>query len=619
MAVYYIDPHTTTNGTGTWASPWSFAGSSRTNLVAGDEIRIKGVALTSLLTATVYTATWNSASTPTQVTITAGGGLGADFAAGSIIYLPDYDLFVKLNSVSGNNLITSNINFPIPDSTVTTITIRKVDTTTYPASTTTSVGYLANTNNLTITDGWVDATTRVTDGTVKTIIHSPATGTFTLNLFQLSSYGHSVSLLNTFISGGSASNGGLSLYLLASNSTISIGQIQGATGSGFASTSINTAIANTTIYVKNSNLVNLVNNNNYLCGSNITMTIDNVYVVNMANFFIPAGTYKNANNFTLNIGNMYVTSGNTLISIYQVKDFTVNFNGLIDQAANIALSRIVSTGQGLLKIKFGASFQYMYNKKVTTQNAIVNLLSSIYTSVLTNPVIIPEIDIPPGWTLSGTTVASAIDIYSGANMQQSRKIAFTHNVVFPNNIYTFGATPVIQLGTNTNILFSYRDNSSPPTECLNIGGPVIQGPVSVTNAPQVNYDNTVYRTSAPSIKSYLATKTTSYWQTATGAGALQKYRASKPIKIPVTSGVSYTVTGYIKTDDTAYVDGDCFVSIVIADTDIVSQNMTTACINAWEQFTLTFTSTITGEAHLCWNMFYENGAKSYWLDDLTIS
>lgn len=619
MAIYYIDPHTTTNGTGTWASPWSFAGSSRTGLISGDEIRIKGVALTSLLTATVYTATWSSTASPTQVTLTAGGGLGADFAAGSIVYLPDYDLFVKINSVSGNNLITANINFPIPDSTVTTVTLRKVDTTTYPVSTTGAVGYLVNVSmqNLTITDGWIDATTRVTDGTVKTIIHSAVTGIFTLNLITLASYGHSISLLNTFISGGSAANGGLQLYLLASGSSISIGQVQGATGSGFACTTTVNSIANTTIYVKNSNLVNLISNN-YLSGSNITLTVDNVYVMNMANFFTASGTYKTVDNFTLNIGNMYVTSGTTLLTLYQVKEFTINFNGLIDQAANSALARIFSLGQGPLKVKFGASFQYMYNKKATTQNTIAGLISSIYTSVLTNPVIVPEVDIPPGWTLTLTKLTSTIDLSSGANMQQTRKIASVHNIIFPDNTYTSQLT--LQLGTNTNIRLSYRDNSSPPTEYLNVPTGMINSNIAATNAPQVSYDATVYRSSAPSLQSYLATKTTSYWQVTVGSsGTVHKYKASKPIKIPVTSGVSYTVTGYIRTDDTSYVNGDCSVSIVIADADVVSQNMTTACINAWEQFTLTFTSTITGEAHLCWNMFYENGAKSYWLDDLTIS
>jgi len=53
-------------------------------------------------------------------------------------------------------------------------------------------------------------------------------------------------------------------------------------------------------------------------------------------------------------------------------------------------------------------------------------------------------------------------------------------------------------------------------------------------------------------------------------------------------------------------------------TEVATQAMTTNSINAWEQFSLSYTPTANGEAVLLWDMYYENGAKSFWLDDLTV-
>ena len=58
MAIYWLDPHiSTTGGTGTFASPYSIASATRAAFSPGDELRVKSVLLTNLLTATVYTAT----------------------------------------------------------------------------------------------------------------------------------------------------------------------------------------------------------------------------------------------------------------------------------------------------------------------------------------------------------------------------------------------------------------------------------------------------------------------------------------------------------------------------------------------------------------------------------
>lgn len=155
-------------------------------------------------------------------------------------------------------------------------------------------------------------------------------------------------------------------------------------------------------------------------------------------------------------------------------------------------------------------------------------------------------------------------------------------------------------------------NYSSPKEILSVGGHANSNSTSNTNLPVVTGDASVYKTTGPSLKSNLVSRVSNSWVSRIA-------RAKKTIKIPCTSGTSYTVAGFIRTDDTAYTNGDCRVSIYLNDEEVVGQDMTTACENAWEGFSLNFTAAQTAEYVLVWSMYYANGAKSYWLDDLTIS
>jgi hypothetical protein len=94
--------------------------------------------------------------------------------------------------------------------------------------------------------------------------------------------------------------------------------------------------------------------------------------------------------------------------------------------------------------------------------------------------------------------------------------------------------------------------------------------------------------------------------------------STKNIKIPVVAGTAYTISGYIRTDQTTFTDGHCIVALTDGFTTTNSQSMTTACINAWEQFTMTYTATLTQEINLAISMKFSAGAKSFWIDDLTI-
>ena len=137
-------------------------------------------------------------------------------------------------------------------------------------------------------------------------------------------------------------------------------------------------------------------------------------------------------------------------------------------------------------------------------------------------------------------------------------------------------------------------------------GETIIGSASI---PKVQLDAAVYRTAGPSLQAALTTMSSNF------SGRWTR----KTIKLPVTSGQSYTVTGWIRSNDTAFADGDCVMKVMLNATQLASQSMTTAARNAWEQFTLTFTAPYTGEAALVWQMRWYLGNKSMWLDDLTIT
>lgn len=636
MAIYYIDPHTTVNGTGTWASPWSLSSSTRTGLATGDEIRIKGVALTSLLTATSYTATLTNNY---QMTVTAGGGLGADFVAGDILYFPAYDTFAKIISSSSNVLALYGTYscWPINNSTAYggSITVRKVNRTTYPASTASGTYYVAfgAVNNITISDCWTSETTRVTDGSVKTLFNS----SYTLNMTAyIDSYStgvsnYNVDLSNTCILNSNSTSTASQVVLtsLTSNSTITLKQYNSYYISG--STGINLGGGSTPIYNTTINITHACSTSglaSVIYAKDCTLNFTNTYVYALDIMWSGLNAFVGSLNVTYNLNYIFVVT-----SQYNINSFiyatsgtlpaynTINYNGLIDILANSTLMYIAYGAIGRLNIAYHpTNFSLRYNKRAGLQTTIT------YGYWLNVPIsggqtyFIPQINTPPGWTMSYDYWYSTAALIAAGTPAKIDRVPFTLNMDGPkvptspsNNRYPVGVT------MGTNILMTYRDGSD-PVEILSIYGNGVSSNTTYTSFPVVTKDATVYKTSGPSLKSYLNTRTVNYWTSATNSGSVYKTgKSTKPIKVPVTSGVAVTITGYIRTNDTSYVNGDCDVSLYFLGTEVATQAMTTACIGAWEQFSLTFTPTQTGEAYLLWDMYYGNGNTSYWLDDLVIS
>lgn len=621
MAIYYIDPHlsTTTATAGTWADPWTFAQTTKSPTLAdGDEIRIKGVALSSLLTATSYTATYTSNY---QLTITAGGGLGADFAANNIVYFSDKDTFAKVASVSGNVVTigsVSNTVMPWNDTSTTSLTVRRVDTTTYPVSTAAAINFLVNNltlNNITISDCWTAASTRVTDGTVKTLINSSA-GVANCWFDNQSSTAignnNTLNCQNTHIMGGTT-NAGLIPYIRSSNSTYNIGQTYCANTT--ASHSLNFGpsgypVYNTSVTINHYSGSTLFSASSS-SGNNISVTVNNLYSHFMDYVFGSSGTATGFfEDLTVTLGN--ITANNTsgyLINAFNAKNLTLNLNGTVDLFVSASPSYVYQ-GYGTAQVNYGGSFAFYRNKRANTTAPTLTNICYINAAINSNTYWIPNISLPSGWT-APTDKWAVLTTSPGTNAPaDTYKIANVVNVVLPDSSIS-SAHPYTVVDVRRNVLTTFRDGSA-PFEVLGIGGNKTGTAALRTNAPVTTTDASVYRTSGPSLKTNLTTFVAQYWSLPTSTSI-------KNIRIPVTNGTSYTVTGYIRTNDTAYVNGDCKVWLVQNGVSLDDQSMTTSCVNAWEQFTLTFTATQTGEVQFAWEMHFSNGGKSYWLDDLTVN
>ena len=617
MAVYYIDPHTTTNGSGTWASPWSFNSSTRTGLTNGDEIRVRGVALTNLLTATVYTATVTSAY---QLTITAGGGLGADFAANDVVYLPDFGTFFRVFSITTNVLSTggSTIPLPINNYSVSTVTVRKVNTASYPGGINGAAAYIAaNWSNLTISDCWVDATTRVTDGSVKTLIYQGNAANTTATTLNdnpgANVTGWSVDFANTHLVSQSNATAALTVYVSAS--TITMGQIY-TSGTGYNAAALNFDTTpgggiqqyNTTI------TVNHFSGKLYGCGSsNCTVNLNNCYQV-FAEYIVNSVRGYNA---TVNIGNIACTNFGTAHGVHNQPfsdslPCTFNYNGVVDHYPNSNFSALgLAYATGLQTVNFNAGFAVYANKRATQLTSSANMARN--TNAFNNfpKVVFGKVNAPSGWTFTGVKYffnqASGLTSYTrGRNLWQQS----VFEIELPENSYSINTMQF----ENQNVLVTFRDGTA-PQEYLSTSGKGQVANFTVSSFALVTLDSGTYRTTGPSLRSQLTTRNASDWFVGAGAG---RGHAIKSIKVPGVAGVPVTVSGYVRNNITGFADGDVRMAIYLRGALVVEQNMTTASNSAWEQFSLTFTPSQTAEYTLLWDMFYA-AAGSIWLDDVSIT
>jgi len=633
MAIYYIDPHTTTNGTGTFASPWSLSSATRTGLTDNDEIRIKGVALTSLLTATTYTVTY---ATATTLTVTAGGGLGADFAANNIVYFPANGAFARIASVASNTITIGGTFMGMPwyntSAGQTTITLRRVNTTTYGVSLTGTTGYIYDTmrSGLTISDCWVDVSgtpTRFTDGTVKTLISTSSASTVNYYIGNgtatRSMTGSTVTLPNTAFICGTGTTSGANVYLGSTKSTYTIGQVYNP----YLAQGLSIGAA-TALYCEDMT-VTVTHYGGYygpfysINCYNLTLTFENVVVYTPANWYsYNANIQRIEGTLNLTIKNVvFLGSTGATPTPYLLQygaQVNLTMDGPLDYFPTVSITNnsLITYGNRM-SVTFTSNY-ILYSNRRTATRTVVNAKvgqGSIFNGVSYDTTFVPDIPtLPTGWTatydyeqsrpLSGSAqIGPAMG--SAVFVRQPRQFKLS----YPSGSGTKSSTYFVQYANGVNTLFTYRDGSS-PIEILCF--PMTDMSVAYSyNVPVVSTDAATFRTTGPSLKAYLETLNTSVRVSA-------QSRAQKLIRIPITSGTTYAVAGYIRTNIATVANGDCVMYVYFNNTSLGSQSMTTACYNAWEAFSIGFTATYTGEAVLVWDM-YHTTAGSFWLDDLTIT
>lgn len=615
MAVYYLSPYTNTNGTGTWADPLSINSNARPSLVSGDEIRIVGRTLTSILTSTVYTASYTDTH---QLTITAGGGLGADFAVHDVCYLPGNDAFFKIASVSGN-IISVSTNTAIPwlnTSSGQSITVRKVDFTAAPRMTGTFYniwGQTISVDNISFTDGWVADNVRVTDGTVKSLLNTTATSNITARDSTAVGVrtGCVVDLNHTHMMTGNSAGGSLTYSMFLCGANYTIGQL--FTQTQFRIMDVGnsgTPMSNCTVTIRHLHRYNGMQNiwarNSVL---NFTNSYSSGWDIGLFNGNVGVPTY--VENCTINIGNVVAKQNfgvGTLVYAPQLPQNTINFNGVVD-IFNTSTVAAVTSAFGNYTVNLGSSFALFTNRRTTTTTAFPFGFRSFDFSGIAGEVCLPTINVSPGITLTAPEFIGAIQAPSASSSYRRlpRTCKITRQAVLSN----VDANAIVSTGVNTNFLNIYTNGSS-PMEILSIYQPQTALNIAYTSSPILTTDASVFRTAAPSISCNISSRNSQHWVD-------KNTRARKTIKIPIVSGQSYTVSGYVRNNITSFANGDVRMCIVnTVGVEVVGQNMTTASNSAWEQFSLTFTATETAEYHLVMEMYFVNSG-SIWLDDLTIT
>jgi hypothetical protein len=406
-----------------------------------------------------------------------------------------------------------------------------------------------------------------------------------------------------------------------SNITYNIGQISSTGTSG------NMILGTTTVPFENTTL-NITRINGYMLssglwyGRNLTLNITNtsLYYALDYSFGTSYNSIANVHGATITLETIISHSFVSYNSLFaqrgtQDETITLNYNGIVDVYTNATLASFMTT-TGNVVMNFGAGFSYQRNRRATTQTSVTRALGDINSSgwFFGNRLSWSEIPTAPsGWTVSNSdivqsTIVAATSLFNSGE----KKRPFT---VYLETPVSFASTSPGGVTSGVNLLCYSRDGNM-VKEVLGINGSGYRAGTTAASFPVVTRDASTFRTSGPSLRALLTTLNSAYWfETTDGLSP----RAIKNIMIPVTGGASYTITGYIRTDQAGYANGDCIVYAYLQGVELDSQTMTTSCINSWEQFELTFTASKTGEAYLAWEMFYSAGNSSYWLDDLEIA
>lgn len=645
MAIYWFDPNKVTVGVGTFADPYGMINTANRPAVvnAGDECRIIGKSMSTLLTPTVYEINardYAASSAGLAIRLTTASQY-TDFAQYDIVYFPEFDVFARLPAAftaSGICSSTYYSDFPLPCGRDYVTTMRKVNMAQISASTSSTWYLLTNSTTalpnggVIVTDNWIDETTRVTDNTVKTLIANAGTSTSTLMIssttlnlnsrFTANLQRSTFDLSNTHIIMGRSSGASSTLTNSFPFSDTVLSQLQSQGSStpiiGFGASS-SSAMYNydSTVRVKNLNSYSSVN---LTCDNKFALTIDKFFSYTQFALFSSGETFTQASDgLTVNIGDVYCKSlSNALVNVTGSTGMTYNLNGkgyCWDSATTIGS---VIVGGGDITINYSPTFEIITNMASLTTGKVLTISGTLVNDSTASPVgkedyyKIPEL--PPNMTFTGTDAFKFV-VASAVQYKVHPLRAATRSLLLDGlNIPTINVAS-LNRWMNTQVISV--DNKFDPFEVLGIFGFQYVSAISTPNSFVASKDYAVYHTKAPSMKLELKTFNTTFWGKMTGAP--EPYSV-KNIFIPTVQGKSYTVTMKVRTDDVTYADGDFAIYLCRHNGDVINVvKPPVDMINAFVDVTMTYSATVSEEIFLAFKMKGYKGGQVYWVSDLVVA
>lgn len=642
MAIFWFDPNKAAAGTGTFADPYGMLHTNNRPTVVnpGDECRVLGKPLSTLLTATEYTVTVrdfasNSSGSAIKLANTAQY---VDFAQYDVVYFPEFDVFMRLAVTFNASGIATQAQFheiPIVCGRDRVTTMRKVD----PAQITTSAAnawYLLTNSTtafpsggVTATDCWINETTRITDGTVKTLLISAGTGSYQFLVssvilaltnrqgvtFQRSTFDFS----NTHILAGRSTNSATSISNYFPYADTTIKQIFSLGSSG---SSVNCG-GTTTLYAEDSSVTvdTLSTHSTFtLSGDSYFEFTVNKYINGTQYSLLQSGENfsQYAANAVINIGDVCAGSiGSQLVALTGANNTTYNLNGKgYVWSTGISIPNLIAGG-GEFVLNYGPNFEVKTAMNALVQTNVTNVSTNIVYDSTTAPSSkedyynIPAL--PPGWAFVGTAAFA-----TNMNPQQYR-VSPLRAAIRSLNIKNLNV-PTFFIGSSnrwTNVQVISVDNKFEPFEVLGIYNWQYVTIYNHTACFVASKDYQNYHTNAPSLKLELQTYTTNLWNVTNGA---DKPYSIKNIFIPTVQGQSYTISMQLRTDDTSYVAGDFSVHLCRNDGTVINSNTpTTAFINNYVNVTFTYTAMVSEEIYLAFKMHGYRAGQRYWVSDLVVS
>lgn len=630
MAIRYVSPFTATNGTGTFASPYSIYSTSQPT-TSGDEVRIIGKYLTDILEAAEDTYTLTNAYTLTR---TAGS---IAWASMDVAYLPDYQVFFRVYSVTsgGVTIGTGASAVPIIPELNGTTGIRVKRVTGVEVTTTSATLYIgpqtATVNNITITDGWVADGTRITDGSAVSLAANTATGssqTVAIGGSSSSSTptGWTVNLANTHVvKNRIASTSFTQNWTIAPlDSTFTLGVVnlfQTNTTANGRLGQVNEIFGTRTIDVR----VLLSSYYTAFGGARAStvVTVDKWACTQFPLYRTTSSAvqYDNAD-LDLSVNAFYVVTfpSYQLVSINMARDVQLSLGSIYFAAAGTTLAGLYEVTAKTFAVEWKAGFEMRSSATASGSTAVTTATYAIrsespssgyvFTNAYGGKTRFQVGSTPPGITLTNNTARFYYANWRSYHQHVSVDDApGTVLIELPVELDapTLASSPLYVVGNVTiKTPTTVREMLSPEGTAVSSSG------AAYSAYPIVTQDSSVFRTSAPSLKCTLTTLSTTVFASANSY-------AVKGIKIPVTGGQTYTVSGYVRyTGLTGYTTGLSRVRLWESGTLHGAFDIPTTANGAWQPFSFTFTANETGEANLALLLKFP-AAGSYWLDDLQIS